>query len=125
MEEKIRQALNDPDVWLDTRFIETYRVASPGSPEICLDDPNSCRLQSLTREAVNSLTGLFAMGIQTRQEDEEWIVSAEVCGSRMLKPHEVQAVEDTLRRSMEKPVTLRAFSKVQSMVTSSGHIPGY
>ncbi len=127
LEDKIRKALNDPNIYLVVHYIESFDIGSDGINKHGLEEsslidshntPFIKKLQKLTEAEINKQSGLSTQSVKASMVNDLYIVTAEINGTRVMTEQEAQAVQTKLERETKQKIKFMAFSKAEMMVGS-------
>ncbi len=79
------------------------------------------KIERFVRAALEDLPDIYPVHFYFDMREKEWKVLVETVGARILTPEELQKIQDLLSKNMELPVILRAWSRIDAMVTPTGY----
>jgi uncharacterized hydrophobic protein (TIGR00271 family) len=124
IELKIQQTLNDPNIRLVARYIESYEITSDGINVFDLTRKNvnskEKQLRDMAKEQIRKLSSLYPQAVNAGLIKGRWIVVAEVNGATVMTPKQADAIQSKLRKFMKKDVLFMAFSRAEAMVGGKG-----
>lgn len=79
------------------------------------------RIEELIRNQLQSLPDVFPLHFYFDIRGAEWKVLVETVGARILAPDEVEWLQVFLSKNEQQPVMIRAWSRIDAMVTPDGY----
>jgi hypothetical protein len=125
-EQVIQNRVGDPRVRLLVRTIESTDVSSTGlvllgQAHFGVRTPEEIALQNTIQQQVKreieKIPNLLVPNADAVKGAHGWVVRAEVVGSRVIDPKEVQAVEKALLNAVKQPVELTIWARSDLIVT--------
>jgi hypothetical protein len=127
LEKMVQQRLGNPSIRLVVRCQVPVDVSSEG--RILLADPfaperaGQQQVTDMIREGIENLGTLFARNLNVVWREDRWVVYTEVVGDRAISSSEVREIEKEVSASVGEPVEIKAWSRVELMVTGSENLP--
>lgn len=127
-EKAIQDRLQDPRIRLLARCQVPLDVASNGrilfgSAHFGKPDPTAQAVEVSVRHAIESLPNVFVTALDAVRRQDGFAVRAEVTGTRLLTPNEIQTIEGDVSRLAGTRVHLSAWCRTDLMVTDSRYLP--
>jgi hypothetical protein len=120
IEKKIRKILDDPDIYLVARYIESCEISSHGVNEFNFEkdkiSPEAEKLQKLARDEIKKLNKFSIGAIRAAHIKGRWLIMAELSGGTVLTSEEANTIQSKLREIAKKDLLFMAFSKAEAMV---------
>jgi uncharacterized hydrophobic protein (TIGR00271 family) len=129
-EAKLRERLGDPSVRVVARRTTSTDITSKG--RILLgashfggdaDRRRGAEVESAVRDGIQGVPDMFAVAVDAVPDQGAWTVRAEVVGPRVLKPDEVQHIEEAAAQRVGEGVHLSAWTRTELQVTDEGYKP--
>jgi uncharacterized hydrophobic protein (TIGR00271 family) len=118
IENDLRVQLNEPDLRLISRYIESYEVTADGinastAPDV---DFSANRVTQLAGKIIREKTGLIPQSIKTVRDKDNWIIVAEITGLTVMTQEQADAIKQQLQNEISANVRFQAYSKAEAMM---------
>jgi hypothetical protein len=120
IEKKVRKILDDPNIYLVARYIESCEISSHGVNEFDFEgnkiSPEAEKFQKLARAEIKKFNKFAIGAIRASFFKGRWLIMAELRGCTVLTSEEANLIQSRLRERTKEDLLFMAFSKAETMV---------
>ena len=124
IEQKVQKTLNDPDIRLVVRYVETHEITSAGvnGSDLMRDHVNiqEEKLRNQAKKEIKKLSSFTLHALNASFVRGRWVIVAEVSGPKVMTSEQADVIQSKLKATMKKDLLFLAFSRAEAMIAAKG-----